>query len=103
MAESGERLECTGAGRHVAGRQTAVDLSQVTWRKSSWGTYNGNCVEVAWRKSSWSACNGNCVEIAELGGWLIGVRDTKDTGSGPVLVFDDAAWRLFLDGVKNGG
>jgi hypothetical protein len=56
-----------------------------------------------WRKSSWSSYNGNCVEVAELTGQLIGVRDTKDAGVGPVLVFGHAAWRSFLHGVKNGG
>jgi hypothetical protein len=55
-----------------------------------------------WYKSSWSSYNGNCVEIAELGGRRIGVRDTKDAGSGPVLIFGETAWRSFLDGVKNG-
>jgi hypothetical protein len=62
----------------------------------------------AWRKSSWSTFNGNCVEVTKLGSRLIGVRDTKDVGSkdvssGPVLVFDDAAWRSFLDGTTVGG
>jgi len=55
----------------------------------------------AWRKSSWSACNGNCVEVARSReGSLIGVRDTKDAGLGPVLLFDAASWRSFLDAVK---
>ena len=55
-----------------------------------------------WRKSSWSAHNGNCVEVAVLGGRLIGVRDTKDAGCGPVLFFAGAAWRSFVEDVKNG-
>ena len=58
--------------------------------------------DIHWRKSSWSSYNGNCVEVAELGSRLIGVRDTKDTGSGPVLIFGRAAWRSFLEGLKNG-
>ena len=57
----------------------------------------------AWRTSSYSACNGNCVEVAELRRDLIGVRDTKDSGRGPVLVFEATAWRAFLDSVKRGG
>jgi hypothetical protein len=46
--------------------------------------------------------NGNCLECAELHGGLIGVRDTKDRGHGPVLVFDRTAWRSFIDAVKEG-
>jgi hypothetical protein len=55
----------------------------------------------AWRKSSYSACNGNCVEVA-VHRDLIGVRDTKDEGRGPVLIFDGAAWRSFIDSLKGG-
>ena len=58
---------------------------------------------VTWRKSSWSAMNGNCVEVAELRGGMIGVRDTKDDGLGPVLLFEQTAWRSFIDGVKGTG
>lgn len=63
----------------------AADFAQATWRKSSWSSFNGNCVEVA--------------ELRE--GQLIGVRDTKDAGCGPVLVFPDVAWRSFVHSVKN--
>ena len=63
----------------------ATDVARATWRKSSWSTYNGNCVEVAKLRSD-----------------LIGVRDTKDAGAGPVLLFSGTAWRSFVDRVKNG-
>ena len=59
--------------------------------------------QAAWRKSSWSSYNGNCVAVARLRGELVGVRDTKEEGFGKVLVFDSAAWRSFTDSVKNGG
>jgi Domain of unknown function (DUF397) len=55
-----------------------------------------------WRKSSWSSFNGNCVEVACVPGELVGVRDTKDGGAGPVLVFPGDAWRSFLGRVKAG-
>ena len=57
--------------------------------------------QAAWRKSSWSTYNGNCVEVAELRSDLIGVRDTKDAGAGPVLLFSGAVWRSFVARVKN--
>jgi hypothetical protein len=58
--------------------------------------------QAAWRKSSWSSMNGNCVEFAELRGGLVGIRDTKNGGHGPVLVLDSATWRSFIDTVKKG-
>ena len=45
-----------------------MDLTGVSWRKSSYsGSNGGDCVEVAevWRKSSYSGSNGgDCVEVA---------------------------------------
>ena len=55
---------------------------------------------VTWRKSSWSAVNGNCVEVADLPSGLIAVRDSKDAACGPVLAFEAASWRSFIDRVK---
>jgi hypothetical protein len=59
-------------------------------------------LSVTWRKSSWSTYNGNCVEIARLHADGIGVRDTKDRGAGPVLSFSLAEWGSFLVAVKQG-
>ena len=63
----------------------AEDISQAVWRKSSMSTYNGSCFE-----------------IARLLNDRVGVRDTKDEGSGPVLVFNQNEWSAFLAGAKAG-
>ena len=83
----------------------------MNWRTSSHSAANGACVEVGgWRTSAYSG-TGNCVEVA---GWrassfcdggqcvevgsgsaVVGVRDTKQNGAGPVLAFPAAAWRAF--------
>jgi hypothetical protein len=57
--------------------------------------------ELHWRTSSFTD-NGTCVEVADLpdGGRL--VRDTKDSGRGPILRFTEAEWRAFIAGVKAG-
>ena len=55
-----------------------------------------------WRKSSISSYNGSCFEIARLLADRVGVRDTKDKGSGPVLIFSQSEWNAFLSGAKAG-
>jgi len=50
-----------------------------------------------WRKSTYSGVNG-CVEVAFLDG-RVAVRDSKERQS-PVLVFSDAEWASFIDGVR---
>ena len=64
--------------------------------------YMAEFAQAVWRKSSWSTFNGNCVEAACLRAGTIGVRDTRDGGSGPVLVFSGPAWRSFVAGLKAG-
>ena len=78
---------------------TLGGMSEPGWRKSSHSFSNGNCAEVAsWRKSSRSAA-GNCVE-AGAGDAVVGVRDSKDGGAGPVLTFTPAAWQAFTAALK---
>lgn len=58
--------------------------------------------EATWRKSTFSSMNGSCVEVSWLQADRIGVRDTKDHGTGPVLVFTGPEWTAFLAGAKEG-
>ncbi|MGO4617956.1 DUF397 domain-containing protein [Nocardia sp. 2YAB30] len=55
-----------------------------------------------WRKSTYSGPDGNCVEVAFLIDGNVAVRDTKDSGSGPILAFAPGEWDAFLAGVSTG-
>ncbi|MFI5818397.1 DUF397 domain-containing protein [Streptomyces rishiriensis] len=61
----------------------AVDLSQVTWRKSSYSNTTG----------------GECLEVAEGNPALVPVRDSKDPERG-ALVFELGAWTRFVGALK---
>jgi hypothetical protein len=67
-----------------------------------WDVSPEEIARAEWRKSSISAYNGSCVEIARLRTDRVGVRDTKDKGSGPVLIFNQNEWGAFLAGARNG-
>ncbi|MBV9023521.1 MAG: DUF397 domain-containing protein [Streptomycetaceae bacterium] len=53
-----------------------------------------------WRKSSYSSAQGQCVEVASLPG-AIAARDSKDP-KGPALLFSPGAWHAFIGGVTGG-
>ena len=76
-----------------------ADLSRAKWRKSTYSSDNGNCVEVAdWRKASFSGNNGNCVEAGTTD-QAIAVRDSQDP-NGTSLVFEPSAWCAFAATLK---
>ena len=56
--------------------------------------------DAAWRKSSYSSPSGNCVEAAKLTGG-VALRNSRFP-DGPALVFASAVWDAFLRGVKGG-
>ncbi|MGF0171762.1 DUF397 domain-containing protein [Streptomyces sp. Marseille-Q5077] len=86
------------------------DLSNASWRKSTYSDGNGgDCVEVAydfpgaarWRKSSYSDGNGgNCVEVADGVTGVVPVRDSKLASDSPVLLIPAHAWRGFLTSLR---
>ena len=54
-----------------------------------------------WRKSSYSSGQGNCVEVCLSEPGAVAVRDSKDQ-AGPELVASDRAWSALVQGIKQG-
>ncbi|MFJ5176038.1 DUF397 domain-containing protein [Streptomyces griseoviridis] len=88
----------------------AIELSNVTWRKSSYSNQDGGaCLEIpvdllsaaVWRKSRYSNSDGGaCLEVADNLP-VVPVRDSKDPDRVP-LVFEAGAWSVFAGAVKRG-
>jgi len=55
-----------------------------------------------WRKSSRSNGQSNCVETAFLADGNVALRDSKDQGAGPVMIFTAGEWDAFVGGVLDG-
>jgi hypothetical protein len=64
---------------------------------------------IEWRKASYSSSSGNCVEVARIHGAAglaladsaVAVRDSKNP-DGPKLIFPPQAWHQFAAELKSG-
>ncbi|MFI5803644.1 DUF397 domain-containing protein [Streptomyces sp. NPDC051561] len=69
------------------------------WFKSSYSdSGGGQCIEVAynWHKSSYSGGDGGeCVEVATCP-HTVHIRDTKLSGTGPIVAVPAPSWAAFL-------
>ncbi|MEV4525948.1 DUF397 domain-containing protein [Streptosporangium sp. NPDC049304] len=67
-----------------------------------WGRWvsQHSMANAIWRKSSYSTNGGNCVEVARMDNRYL-VRDSKDP-DGAVLSFSSGGWTAFLSRVKTG-
>ena len=63
---------------------------------------NAELAGARWRKSRRSNGQGACVEVAFLDDGQVAVRDSKDGGQGPALVFTAAEWDAFAGGMADG-
>jgi hypothetical protein len=61
-------------------------------------THPQDLSHATWRKSSYSSQDGNCVEVAELPG-VVSVRDSKNP-DGPVLTITHPHWAAFILAVR---
>ncbi len=93
----GEALGPEGVGG-VPGRPGGPDQGKFRHREGTAMT-TPDWSKARWRKSI-NSDSGGCVEVAYADG-LIGVRDTKDNGTGPILAFTEHEWDCFVRGVKS--
>jgi len=57
-----------------------------------------DCSRATWRKSTYSSANGECVEVAAIG-LTIAVRNSKQP-DGPALLVTRSDWTAFIRGVE---
>ncbi|MFG2090253.1 MULTISPECIES: DUF397 domain-containing protein [unclassified Spirillospora] len=54
-----------------------------------------------WRKSRISEANGACLEVAVSDHGTIGVRDSRQGDSSPVLDFSPREWGAFMQALRS--
>jgi hypothetical protein len=62
---------------------------------------NAEQLTVSWRKSTYSTNGGDCVEIGPGQPRVVAVRDSKDP-QGPALEFTPEAWSSFVAAAQAG-
>jgi hypothetical protein len=68
----------------TGGSSEVMDISHLTWRKSSYSGANG----------------GDCVEVASVDKATVAVRDTKNP-DGPKLVINPPVWQSFVQQLRS--
>lgn len=63
---------------------------------------SADLVGAVWRKSSRSNGQANCLMVAFLDDGRVAVRDSKDKGQGPALIFTSSEWDAFEGGMLDG-
>ncbi|MFE9400139.1 DUF397 domain-containing protein [Streptomyces flavidovirens] len=61
--------------------------------------YEMDLTHMSWRKSSYSMANNDCVEVAHLSGGAVALRDSMNLDLNP-LRFTAAAWLAFRHDVE---
>lgn len=60
---------------------------------------SSDTTSATWRKSTYSTAQGSCVEAGTVPGHVL-VRDTTQRGNGPVVGISPSAWHRFIARIR---